>query len=45
MALPNMKAIEFGAAPQIAEPASNSRIDVRKVALMGRILYTFPNTS
>ena len=36
--LPRMKAIEFGAAPQRAEPASNRRIDVRKVALMLRNL-------
>jgi hypothetical protein len=29
-----MKAIEFGAAPQMAEPVSKRRIDARKVALM-----------
>ena len=44
-ALPRMKAIEFGAAPQRAEPASNSKMDVKKVALMLKILYSFPNTS
>ena len=45
MALPRMKAMEFGAAPQRAEPASNSRIDVRKVALTLKMVYSFPNTS
>lgn len=45
MALPNMKAIELGAAPQMADPASNSTIDVKKVVLTGKNLYTFPNTS
>jgi hypothetical protein len=45
MALPRMKATEFGAAPQRAEPVSNSRTDVRKVALMLKQAYSFPNTS
>jgi hypothetical protein len=45
MALPRMKATEFGAAPQRAEPASNSRMDVRKVALTLKKVYSFPNTS
>ena len=45
MDLPRMKATEFGAAPQRAEPASNSRMDVRKVALMLKKVYSFPNTS
>ncbi len=33
MARPMMKAIEFGAAPQMAEPASNSMTAIRKVVL------------
>lgn len=45
MVLPRMKVIEFGAAPQRAEPASNSRIDVRKMALMLKRVYSFPKTS
>ena len=45
MDLPKMKATEFGAAPQRAEPASNSRTDVRKVALMLKTVYSFPKTS
>lgn len=38
MTLPNMNAMEFGAAPQRAEPASNSSKDVKKVVLTGRNL-------
>ena len=45
IALPRMKAIEFGAAPQRIEPTSNSRMDVRKVALMLKKVYSLPNTS
>lgn len=45
MALPRMKATEFGAAPQRAEPASNNRMDVRRVALTLKTVYSFPNTS
>ena len=45
MALPTMKAIEFGAAPQMAEPTSNSTTAVRKVALTSKKVYNFPNTS
>jgi len=45
MALPKMKAIEFGAAPQRAEPASNSTTAVRKVPLTLKTVYTFPNTN
>jgi hypothetical protein len=44
-ALPRMKATEFGAAPQRAEPASNIRIAVRKVALTLKTVYSFPKTS
>jgi hypothetical protein len=33
MALPKMNATEFGAAPQIAEPISKSRMAERKVNL------------
>lgn len=40
-----MKAMEFGAAPQRAEPASNRSRDAKKVLLTGRNLYSFPNTS
>ncbi len=45
MALPKMKATEVGAAPQIAEPASNRTIDVMKMGLTLKIVYSFPNTS
>ena len=45
MALPRIKATEFEAAPQRAEPASNNRMDVRKVALTLKKVYSFPNTS
>ncbi len=45
MALPRMKAIEVGAAPQRAEPASKTMIDAKKVALMLKKAYSFPNTS
>jgi hypothetical protein len=33
MALPIMKAVEFGAAPQIAEPISKTRIASKKTHL------------
>lgn len=45
IALPRMKAIEFGAAPQRAEPASKSMIDPKKTDLMLKTMYIFPNTS
>jgi hypothetical protein len=45
IALPRIKAIEFGAAPQSAEPTSKSRMDIRKVPLMLKTLYIFPNTN
>lgn len=45
MALPMMKAIEFGAAPQMAAPTSNSTTAVRKVALTFKKVYIFPNTN
>lgn len=45
MALPMMKAIEFGAAPQMAEPTSNKRTAARKVALTFMKVYIFPNTN
>jgi len=45
MALPIMKAIEFGAAPQMAEPTSNNTTAVRKVALTFMKVYIFPNTN
>jgi hypothetical protein len=34
MALPTMKEVEFGAAPQSAEPASKRMTDARKTTLM-----------
>lgn len=43
MALPMMNAIELGAAPQMAEPASNNTRAVRKVTLTFRKVYNFPN--
>lgn len=45
MALPMMKAMEFGAAPQMAEPTSNSTMAVIKVALTLKMVYNFPNTN
>jgi hypothetical protein len=45
MALPRMKATKFRAAPQRADPASNSNMDIRKMALTLRILNSFPDTS
>jgi hypothetical protein len=45
IALPTMKPIELGAAPQRAEPTSNRMIDVMKVVLMLKIVYIFPNSS
>lgn len=45
MALPMMKAIELGAAPQMAEPTSNNTRAVIKVAFTFRKVYNFPNTN
>jgi hypothetical protein len=45
MALPMMKAIELGAAPQMAEPTSNNTAAAMKVALTSRKVYILPNTS
>jgi len=45
IALPRMNAIEFGAAPQRAEPPSKSTMEVIKTALMLKTVYTFPNNS
>ena len=45
MALPMMKAIELGAAPQTAEPISNSITAVKNVILMSKNVYIFPNTN
>lgn len=45
MALPMMKAMEFGAAPQRADPTSNSNIADKKLALMLKKAYSFPKTS
>jgi hypothetical protein len=40
-----MKAIEFGAAPQMAEPTSKSMTAVKKVALTFMKVYIFPNSN
>ena len=45
MALPMMKAVEFGAAPQVAEPTSNNTMAARKVDLTWNKVYSFPNTN
>jgi hypothetical protein len=45
MALPKMKAMEFGAAPQTADPTSNRTIEPRKTVLTANTVYSFPNTS
>lgn len=45
MALPMIKAIEFGAAPQRAEPASKRRTEAMKTGLMLKTVYIFPNKS
>jgi hypothetical protein len=45
MALPIMKAIEFGAASQMAEPISNRATTVKKVYLMLKKVYIFPNSN
>ena len=44
MARPMIKATEFGAAPQIAEPISNKSTAAKKVYFTSRIAYIFPNT-
>ena len=40
-----IKAMELGAAPQIAEPTSNRTTAARKVFLMFKKVYIFPNTN
>lgn len=44
MALPIMKATEFGAAPQRTEPISNKRTEHRKVVFTLKV-YNFPKAS
>ena len=44
-ARPMMKATEVGAAPQMAEPISNSAMAVRKTALMLKKVYSLPYIS
>src|SRR3569833_2647236 len=44
MARPMIKATEFGAAPQIAEPISNKSTAAKKEYFTSRIAYIFPNT-
>src|SRR3569833_1240519 len=44
MARPMIKATEFGAAPQIAEPISHKSTAAKKVYFTSRIAYIFPNT-
>lgn len=43
MALPIMKTTELGAAPQIAEPISNSTTVARKVFFTEKKVYSLPN--
>lgn len=45
IARPIIKAIELGAAPQIADPTSNRATEKRKTALMLRKVYIFPKMS
>lgn len=45
MALPIIKAIEFGAEPQTAEPTSNRKTAARNVYLTSKVVYSFPNTN
>lgn len=45
IALPTMNDNELGAAPQIAQAASNSPILQRKMILTEKSLYSFPNRS
>lgn len=45
IALPMLKATEFGAAPQTAEPISNRTTDARKMALTLKKVYIFPKMS
>lgn len=45
MALPTMKATEFGAAPQIADATSNSATLERNTPLTEYNVYNFPNNS
>jgi hypothetical protein len=45
IALPMMNAIEFGAAAQTVEPTTNTKMEPKKVALMGTNLYSFPKSS
>lgn len=45
MALPMMKATEFGADPHTAEPTSKRRVLLRKVVLTSKTEYIFPNKS
>lgn len=45
IALPIMKATEFGAAPQTAEPTSKSTTAPIKVVLTFSMVYSFPNTN
>jgi hypothetical protein len=40
-----INAIEFGAAAQTVEPTTNTRMEPRKVALIGTNLYSFPKSS
>lgn len=42
MALPRMKAVEEGAAPQMAEPISKSRIVDKSKPLMDQKIYSLP---
>lgn len=45
MALPIMKATEFGAAPHKAEPTSNTKMLARNVYFGVQMVYTLPMSS
>jgi len=45
MARATMNDVEFGAAPHMAEPASNRKMEIMKVALTLKKVYTLPNMS
>jgi hypothetical protein len=43
MARPTIKAVEFGATPQIKLPISKMKMDIRKLILRGKYLYALPH--
>ena len=44
MALPRMKAMELGAAPQRADPTMKRKSDSKNSGFAGRNLYSLPKT-